>query len=61
MRRRLIDALEAVTAVERLAAELRREHGARAEQICDAMFIAGAGDEVDRKGLQDVRRAMPWV
>lgn len=61
MRRRLIDTLEAVIAAERLAAELRRAHGLRAEQICDAMLVAGAGDEVDRESLRDVRRALRWV
>jgi hypothetical protein len=61
MRRRLIDTLEAVIAAERLAAELRRTHGRRAEQICDAMLVTGPGDEVDRESLRDVRRALRWV
>lgn len=61
MRRRLIDTLEAVIAAERLAADLRRMHGRRAEQICDAMLVTGPNDEFDRERLQDVRRALRWV
>lgn len=61
MGRRLIDALEDAIWAEGLAAELRKAHGAEAEQFCDGMIETHARKDPEWERLQDVRRALRWV
>jgi hypothetical protein len=61
MRRKLIHMLEGAIAAEERAADLRRAHGSRAEQTCDALIADRLNTDPQIEHLKDVRRALRWV